>query len=211
MNDPVPARRFFLKCLAVGPMQANCYIIADIGTKDACLIDPGGDHEKIEKILRRDEFKLNFIINSHGHGDHIAANGRFHVPIYIHYLEKEFLTNPEKNLSKFFFFGITSPTASKLLDDGDTVRLGNLTLEIIHTPGHTPGSISIKLENVIFTGDALFRGSIGRTDFAYGDEKLLMDSIKNKLLTLPDDTTIYPGHGEESTIGEEKKDNPFFS
>jgi len=106
---------------------------------------------------------------------------------------------------------IVSPRPGRLLEEGDVIKLGELELKVLHTPGHTPGSISIVLDDVAFTGDALFRGSIGRTDFAYGDQDELIRSITRKLFTLKDDTVIYPGHGEPSTIGEEKKSNPFFS
>ena len=108
-------------------------------------------------------------------------------------------------------FNIKSPEATRFLEDGDIVNLGSLSLKVIHTPGHTPGSISLKLDGITFTGDTLFNNGVGRTDFEYGDEAALLDSIKKKLMTLADDTVIYPGHGEPSTIGDEKRDNPFLS
>ena len=201
--------KFFLKRLVVGPLEVNCYILADPVTKEACLIDPGADPERIKKLLRENNFKINFIINTHGHGDHIAANACFAAPIYIHKLDEDFLMDPKKNLSEAFLFNISSPKAAKTLEEGNKISLGALKLEIIHTPGHTPGSISIKLDGIVFTGDALFSGGIGRTDFDYGNEKTLLRSIRNKLLILADDTVIYPGHGNPSTIGEERRTNPF--
>jgi len=200
---------FFLKRFVVGPMGVNCYLVADYSTKDACVIDPGGAPDVIKDLLKKNGYNLKYIINTHGHGDHIAANGSFDAPIYIHKLDGEFLTDPDRNLSRIFLFSITSPEASKFLEDAQTLKLGNLEMKIFHTPGHTPGSVSVKLDGVVFTGDALFRGSIGRTDFVYGDEKALMRSIREKLLTLDDSTIVYPGHGEPSTIGEERKNNPF--
>jgi len=211
MISPKKMNDFFLNRFVVGPMEANCYMVADPDAREACLIDPGADPGRIKNFLRKNAYDLKFIINTHGHGDHIASNGAFGSPIYIHRLDKDFLTDPNKNLSNMFIFKVTSPEASRLLEDADTVLLGGLRLEIMHTPGHTPGSISIRLDNVVFTGDALFKGGIGRTDFPYGDERLLLKSIKDKLLILSDDTLIYPGHGEPSTIGEEKRNNPFLS
>ena len=199
---------FILKRFVVGPLQVNCYVVADALTKDACLIDPGADDGAMKNFLRKHNLNLKFIINTHGHGDHIGSNAAFGVPIYIHKLDKDFLSDPEKNMSGMFSFLIRSPEADRLLCDGDKINLGSLELEVIHTPGHTPGSISLKLDKVLFTGDTLFAGGVGRTDFAYGDEGALMKSI-NKLLTFNDDTIIYPGHGELSTIGMERKSNPF--
>lgn len=204
------SQEFIVKSFVVGPLETNCYIVSDPATRQACLIDPGADPAVIKDYVRKNSLELKFIINTHGHGDHIAANNQFKVPIYIHQLDGDFLTDTGLNLSKMFIFGITSPKASRLLKDGDTITLGNLTLDVIHTPGHSPGSISVKVGDAVFTGDALFAGGIGRTDFAYGDTDLLMRSITDRLFTLNDDTRIYPGHGPQSTIGEEKRSNPFF-
>lgn len=203
-------KEFIVKSFIVGPLETNCYIIADPATKEACLIDPGADPAVIKDCLRKNGLELKFIVNTHGHGDHIAANSQFKVPIYIHRLDGDFLTDTKLNLSKMFMFGITSPKASRFLEEGDTIALGSLELSVIHTPGHSPGSISLKVDGAVFTGDALFAGGVGRTDFAYGDTDLLMRSITGKLFTLDDKTVIYPGHGPQSTIGEEKRSNPFF-
>jgi len=201
--------RFFLKRFVVGPLAVNAYLVADPSTKTACLIDPGAEYKKIRAFLDKEGLKLSFIINTHGHGDHIGANADFGVPIYIHRLDKDFLVDPGRNLSRSFFFSVKSPPASRLLEEGDSIEIGGVRLKVLHTPGHTPGSISLVSGGVAFTGDTLFNSGVGRTDFDYGDEAALFDSIRKKLLTLPDETTIYPGHGEESTIGEEKRSNPF--
>lgn len=206
---PKKGLEFILKSLVVGPMAVNCYLVADPNTKDACLIDPGAEPDTIKDLLAREKFNLKFILNTHGHGDHIAANGYFDAPIYIHRLDADFLTDSYKNLSSSFGFPLVSPKASKLLEDRDTVNLGEIRLEVIHTPGHTPGSISVKFDKIIFTGDCLFSGGIGRTDFDYGDEKALLRSIKERLLVFADDMIIYPGHGDPSTIGRERRSNPF--
>lgn len=208
--SPKTDAAFILKSFVVGPMAVNCYLVADPRTKEACLIDPGAQPGEIKNYIRKNGFDLKFIINTHGHGDHIAANGAFDVPVYIHKLDKEFLKDTNLNLSSSFFFKVTSPEASRLLEDGDEVDLGAFKFKVMHTPGHTPGSISLKLDGVAFTGDTLFRSGVGRTDFDYGDESELFKSITGKLFTLSDDTVIYPGHGDFSTIGEEKKSNQFF-
>lgn len=200
-----------MKRFVTGPIETNSYVVWDPSTSDACLIDPGGDSEKISDFINDNGLKLKFIINTHGHGDHIAANSDFNVPIYIHALDKDFLTDPGKNLSGAFLFPFVSPAASKVLKDGDTLKLGTLAMEIMHTPGHTPGSISIALDDIVFTGDTLFAGGVGRTDFEYGSEDNLFTSIRQKLMPLADDVVIYPGHGPESTIGEERENNPFIS
>lgn len=200
-----------IKRFVVGPIETNCYVVWDNSTNDACLIDPGGGAEKVKDFIVDNGLRLNFIINTHGHGDHIAANSDFRVPIYIHEMDKDFLLDPRKNLSGAFLFPFVSPAASRILKDGDTIKLGTLTMEVIHTPGHTPGSISIVLNDVVFTGDTLFAGGVGRTDFEYGSEDALIKSIQKKLMPLAKDIKIYPGHGPESTIGEERDSNPFIS
>lgn len=202
---------FEVKRFVAGPIETNCYLVWDTSTSDACLIDPGGEAEKISDFIDEKGLRLNFIINTHGHGDHIAANSDFRVPIYIHQMDKDFLTDPGKNLSGAFLFPFVSPAASRILKDGDKIKLGTLSMEVMHTPGHTPGSISIVLDDVVFTGDTLFAGSVGRTDLEYGSEDALFKSIRQKLMPLADDTVIYPGHGPESTIGEERDNNPFIS
>ena len=195
--------------LVVGPLESNCYVVADGAAKEALIIDPGADPKRIEKFLIKSGLDLKFIINTHGHGDHIAGNAYFKVPIYIHRLDADFLTDPKLNLSSTFLLSIRSPGAKRLLEDKDKISLGGLELEIIHTPGHTPGSVSVKLDGMIFTGDTLFEGGVGRTDLPYGDERLLIRSIRERLFIFSDDTVIYPGHGGSSTIGREKKENPF--
>ena len=195
----------FLNRFIVGPLGVNCYVVADPDTKEACLIDPGADGDKLKRFLAKSGFELKFIINTHGHGDHIGSNRDFQVPIYIHRLDKDCLTDPQKNLSAdIFFFSVKSPAASRLLEDGDRIKLGGLEFTVMHTPGHTRGSICLKLGDIIFTGDTLFAGGVGRTDLDGGDEEKLFRSIREKLFVFGDDVVIYPGHGGESTIGEER-------
>lgn len=196
---------FLLRSFVVGPMGVNCYLVADPATKEACLIDPGAEPDRLREAIRKEGLALKFIINTHGHGDHIAANSVFGVPVYIHADDAAFLTDPSKNLSRHFFFTVTSPPASRLLRDGDTVPLGSLAFRVIHTPGHTPGSIALDLAGALFTGDTLFCGGVGRTDFPYGDEDALYRAITTRLFAFPDATPIYPGHGAPSTIGAERQ------
>jgi hydroxyacylglutathione hydrolase len=205
------AKDLLVQTFVVGPLAVNTYVLADPQTKKACVIDPGGDGPTIEKFLKKNGLNVEFVINTHGHGDHIAANSRFGAPIYIHKLDADFLIDPDKNLSSNFLFSVTSPKASHLLEDNDRLQLGALELDIIHTPGHTPGSISIRVGGVVFTGDALFSGSVGRTDFEYGDEQALLKAVRERLFCLDDDTIVYPGHGPSTTIGREKRSNPFFN
>ncbi len=201
---------FTIDTLEVGPLGANCYVITHLPSKDTCLIDPGGEPERISNFMKKKGLNPKFIINTHGHGDHILGNGYFGIPIYIHRLDKDFLTDPSLNLSGAFGASVKTPKASKLLEDGDKIYLNDLELEILHTPGHTPGGISVKLGGAVFTGDTLFAGSVGRTDLPDGDGEVLLGSIRKKLFTLDDETVVYPGHGRESTIGIEKESNPFF-
>jgi len=199
----------FIKKIIVGPLESNCYLFGDEATKEIFVIDPGGDYREIKSVIDKNGMKPKAVINTHGHGDHIGANKEFGIPVWIHRLDADFLMDPSKNLSGAFGFFLKTKTASRLVEDKDILNIGKYSLEVIHTPGHTPGSICLKAESVIFTGDTLFCEGIGRTDFAYGSEEDIMDSIKEKLFTLKDDYVIYPGHGPSSTIGNEKTSNPF--
>jgi len=201
--------RYILETVTVGPVEMNCYILGCAKTLEAVIIDPGAEDGEIKGRLSSKRLSARYIINTHGHADHIGANGRFGLPVMIHRSDVPFLSNPEKNLSAILGMTISSPPANRALEDGDKLYVGDLLLEVIHTPGHTPGSISVKCEDLVFTGDALFNEGIGRTDFPYSSEKDLLRSIREKLLVLPDSTKVYPGHGAATTIGYEKTHNPF--
>ncbi len=193
---------------------SNCYIIGCSETKEVAVIDPGGEGEKIISLLESKGYQVKYIINTHGHLDHIGANkaikDKFNCDILIHELDGAMLPDPSKNLSSFMCGQVASPPADRLLTEGEIIEIGStLKLEVIHTPGHTPGGICLKAGKLLFTGDTLFGGSIGRSDFPGGSHATLIKSIKEKLLNLPEDTVVYPGHGPESTIGEEKETNPF--
>ncbi|MBU4377217.1 MAG: MBL fold metallo-hydrolase [Candidatus Omnitrophica bacterium] len=199
----------FIKRVVVGALETNCYILADPQTREAAIIDPGSDGNGIKREIERHGFNIKCVINTHGHGDHISSNGKFKAPIYIHRLDVDFLRNSKLNMSASFGFSIKSPEASRILEEGDIIEIGSCGLKVIHTPGHTPGSISLLGRGFVFTGDTLFMGGVGRTDFPYGSEKKLIDSIREKLLVLDDNTIVYPGHGPSSTIGAEKLHNGF--
>jgi len=201
----------FIEMLVTGLMEANCYIVGDESTGEVFIIDPGGDYRRIKNLIVRNNLKPVAVINTHGHGDHIGADASFKLPIWIHRLDADFLLDPSKNLSGVFGFLLKTKPADRLLEDGDILDIGRYKLEVIHTPGHTPGSICLKGDGVVFTGDTLFCNSIGRTDFEHGSYTDIIDSIKNRLFTLDDDYIIYPGHGPKSTIGEEKANNPFLN
>lgn len=202
-----------LETVCVGPMQVNCYIMASHSNSLGIIIDPGDEEDKIRKVLNKHKLNPAFIINTHGHYDHIGSDNKFNVPVYIHTQDLRLLRNPKLNLSGLFFLPYQVESEIKTLEDGEIIELEDIQLQVIHIPGHTPGGISLLMKkprsDILFTGDALFCQGIGRTDFPGADETLLIRSIKEKLLNLADDTLIYPGHGPSSTIGDEKKSNPF--
>lgn len=204
-----------LEAVRVGAMQANCYILAAQDNSAGIIIDPGDEENKIRRVLDKHKINPAFIINTHGHIDHIGCDDKFGLPVYIHSLDRELLENPELNLSSLFSASLRVKSKIRTLQDRDDIVLDTLKLEVIHVPGHTPGGISLlmkKPENkILFTGDSLFFQGIGRSDFPGADGQLLVKSIKEKLLVLDDDTVIYPGHGASSTIGREKRSNPFLA
>ncbi|MDD5044771.1 MAG: MBL fold metallo-hydrolase [Candidatus Omnitrophica bacterium] len=202
--------------IVVGPIQANCYILADELTRCAVIIDPGADVKKINAVLEELNLKPEIVINTHGHFDHIGADGEFGVPVYIHKKDASCLSDSNKNFSAWMGHPLKVKAQEiKFLEDNEDISVGEISLQVLHTPGHTPGGISLALKGhepkVIFTGDTLFRGSIGRTDMPEASEKVLLDSIRNKILKFTDDTIIYPGHGPESSIGTERKENPYLT
>lgn len=198
-----------LEKIIVGPMQVNCYILGCSSRSEAIVIDPGDEPERIKDRLKKSGLKINCIINTHGHADHIGADAAFDVPVYIHRLDAPLLKDPQLNLSAMLGLKLDIPAPVRLLEDGQKLKLGDIRLEVIHTPGHTPGGICLNAGEFIFTGDTLFAQGIGRTDLPYASEKDLLDSIRSRLFSLAEGVIIYPGHGPSSTIGREKRSNPF--
>jgi hydroxyacylglutathione hydrolase len=197
-----------VETFTVGMLSTNCYVASSQETKEAIIIDPGLDLSSeaspiLDYIIAK---KLNaqFIVNTHGHDDHIKGNAffqqKFNVPICIHILDEHFIEDLEQ--------GNFPPNL--LFKDGSLIKVGNEALKVLHTPGHTPGSICLVGEKLVFTGDTLFAGGIGRTDFPGGSMSEMRTSLK-KLMDLPLNLLVYPGHGETSIIVEEKKSNPFLN
>jgi len=204
-----------LEILSIGELATNCYILGDEKTNHGVVIDPGGDFEIIEARLKKLNLEVKYIILTHGHVDHIGALSQLKkatkAEILIHSKDSAMLYDPNQNLSIFSGDKIIGSKADRLLEEGHIIQCGEIKLEVLHTPGHTPGGISLLTDKMIFTGDALFCGSIGRTDFPDSSYQELISTIKDKLLSKDDDFVIYPGHGPSSTIGEERRSNPFLS
>jgi len=197
-----------IKKIVAGIYQANCYIIMDKNTSEAVVLDPGGDVDDIVKIIKRIGAKVKYILLTHGHIDHTSGVAGLkavtNAVVCISQKDNDLITAGE-----YLFGPLIKGGADKLLKDGDIIKVSDLEFTCIDTPGHTPGGMSFLIENHAFTGDTLFAGSIGRTDFAGGDFNTIITSIKSKLLCLAGDTVIHPGHGEYSTINNEKLNNPF--
>lgn len=197
-------------------MAVCCYVLGCEETKKGVIIDPGGDEESILALCRKEALTIEYIIATHGHPDHVCGNRKIKeatgARIVMHADDELFFNKPEVQ-HYFSMLGLEhSPPADILVKDGDVITFGNESLRVIHTPGHTPGGICLYSGTDLFTGDTLFVGGVGRTDFPGGDMGLFMKAIRTKLLVLPDDTVVWPGHGyggSKSTIGAEKRSNPF--
>lgn len=199
---------------AMGAMGANCYLFACMDTKKAVVIDPGADAKRIYRWVLEKGLKVEYILLTHGHVDHIGAVDELKellgdVLVGIHADDAGMLTDGRKNLSSYFGPGLVLNKADLLLQDGQELMIGKERIKVISTPGHSPGGACFLCSEGLFSGDTLFAGSIGRTDFPGGSMNQLLDGVKKKLLILPEDTRVFPGHGEETSIGEEKRDNPF--
>ena len=205
-------------------MMANCYVVVDEKSREAMIVDPGGDGDRVCDEVEGLDAKPIYLVNTHGHVDHIEANGaireRFpEIKICIHEADAEMLSRAEKNLSHFMGTPVTSPEADVLFnDENNRITLGESVFEVIHLPGHSPGSVCLLHKSspaIILTGDTLFAQGIGRTDFPDPERserenfELLIGGIREKIFSLPDDTVAYPGHGPSTTVGREKKSNPY--
>lgn len=202
-----------IKTLSVGPIMANCYIIGCEETKNAAVIDPGDEADRILLALSEEKLKVQYILNTHGHFDHVGANKRLKdvtgAKLAIHPDDIAMLESVNMAAASFGMSVENSPPPDLKIKEGDTIPIGNISLNVIHTPGHSPGGVSFHTDGVVFVGDTLFAGSIGRTDFPGGDFDTLIASIKNKLFVLGDDVQALTGHGPATTIGQEKRTNPF--
>ena len=204
-----------IEIIPVGSLMANCYFLIDEKSKETFIVDPGDEGERIFSMVESNGLAVKAIINTHGHVDHIGANAFLHkktgAPVWIHPDDSSMLESSRENMSVFVGNGLTSPGADRLLTDGEELQLGAEKIKVLHTPGHTRGGICLEGNGYVITGDTLFNASIGRTDFPGGSYKTIIVSIKQKLMTLPDSMIVYPGHGPESTIGYERKHNPFLN
>ena len=203
-----------LKSFYTGPLSVNCYVAADEDTKKAFVVDPGGHNIDMVNYIKNNHLELEYIILTHGHGDHIGGVEKLTeefpgVKLIAGIHEKELLADPHYNMSAMVLGYPVSLTADRYVVDGETLKVGRLELKFLHTPGHTPGGICIVTQDVVFSGDTLFEQSIGRTDFQGSSYPAIVKSIREKLFTLPDDTTVLPGHMGPTTIGFEKENNPF--
>lgn len=203
----------FRRVIADPIFQTNCFLVGCPDTNEGILIDAGIDIGKISQAAGEEGIKIQAIVNTHGHIDHIAGAAQakkvFDAPFFIHEGDR-FLV--EKANEKAAFWGlppIEIPEVDRWLEEGDSVKFGETALKVVHTPGHSPGGICLLNEGHAFVGDALFAGSIGRTDFEGGDYDILISSIREKILTLPHDTVLHPGHGPDTTVAQEMAGNPF--
>lgn len=200
------------------PFAENTYVVWRDGRTDTVVIDPGTEPDAVLAFLRDRGLTPAAILNTHGHADHIAGNADLKAafpdaPLVIGAGDEPLLTDPDRNVSRSFGFDIVSPPADRTVREGDTVLFADLTLDIREIPGHSPGHVVyiVRDAGVVFGGDVLFRGSIGRTDFPGGSFETLATGIRTKLYTLPDETVVYPGHGPATKVGYEKRTNPFVS
>ena len=199
--------------LPVSPLQENCFILCCKETKEAAIIDAGDEADRIMTLIEAKGYKAKLLINTHCHVDHVSAvaaiQERLDLPFLAHPKEKPILDSLLMGQQFYGFGDGRIPTVTGALDPAETVKMGNLSIEVIETPGHTPGGVCLKVGDDLFTGDTLFAFSIGRTDLPGGNTNQLMESIKNKLLCLPPQTRVHPGHGPSSSIGVEAEGNPF--
>jgi hydroxyacylglutathione hydrolase len=218
-----PSPALIVQVLPVGPLQANCYLVADAKTGEAMIVDPGAESERIYAALgslRPTGTKVKYVVNTHAHFDHVRANGPLMEKLRSAQASPpQLVAHPEAvpllaqgGAAPFFGFrAVPSPEPDLIVDEGDVLCLGAHEFQVMHTPGHSPGSVSLYCAavNVVFVGDVLFRQGVGRCDLPGGSWTVLQTSIRSRLYTLPDATIVYPGHGPATTIGGEKRINPF--
>lgn len=205
--------RVIINRLVVGSLSANCWIVGSRPEGEGMVIDPGGNAEVIRKAIVDSGLDIKIIVLTHGHSDHIAALYEIQeitgAEVAIHIADADFLAGRGSFSSQFGISYKTPPEPDRLLREGDIIDVGSLRFSVVHTPGHTPGSICLLTEGKVFTGDTLFRRGIGTTLMPGSSRRQLIESIQTRLMVLPDNTTVYPGHGRETTIGAERRDNPY--
>jgi len=200
-----------LKRVVLGPIETNCWIAACPETGLAIVVDPGGSTASLGPLMAAmGVTELKAVINTHGHFDHVWGNGELGVPTMIHRLDAPMLSHAREAAASYGFPIPVPPAPSRLLDDTDEIRVGNLRFTVIHTPGHSPGSICLLGHGLLFSGDTIFQGSIGRTDLPGGDFREISRSIRERIMPLPETLRVLPGHGPETTLKRETATNPFF-
>lgn len=198
----------------VGPLACNCYIVGDAATKTAIVIDPGGDAEELAEVIASKGLTISAIVATHAHFDHIIGAERLRAltgaPFHMHKSDEPLLSWMQESSRMFLGVDLGPPPAiDTVADEGDRLVAGSAELQVIHTPGHSPGSISLLADGALFSGDTLFAGSIGRTDLPGGDGRALFEAVHAKLFTLGDDLPVYPGHGPATSLAVERETNPF--
>ena len=199
--------------LVVGALDTNCYLVFCQETRECAIVDPAADAENIFNLIIEKDFKPVVILNTHGHVDHVGANKdmkeKFNIPLHIHAFDSSMMEKAHLSGWSFMLRVKPSPPADILFEEGDSIRIGSSFLRVLHTPGHSPGSVSFIGDNFLLSGDTLFCQGVGRTDLPGGNWEDLMNSIKQKIFILPEETVVLPGHGPMTSVGQEKRINPF--
>lgn len=199
--------------LSVGPLQVNCFLVACAKSRDAMVIDPGEEGDRILRLAEREGLSISKVVNTHGHFDHIGANQRLveatGAELMLHAADLPLLQNARQHAGVYGLTVAASPAPDRLLAQGDTFKVGAHDFSVLHVPGHSPGGICLHGDGHLFVGDVLFAGSIGRTDLPGGDYDQLVTGVRQRLFVLSDETIVHPGHGPDTTIGEERQHNPF--
>jgi len=208
-----PSTKPMIHCLTVGLLQVNCYVVWDRDTREALVIDPGGDADKIVELLRHYDLNLKRIVNSHSHFDHVDAvrplQEETNAPFYIHRDGRELLASAQIRAAQFGLRVDDPPEPDGFVEEGEEFRIGQTQFTVRHTPGHSPDGICLVTADAVFTGDTLFAGGIGRYDIPGSSLDDLVHSLRTVLLALPDELAVYPGHGPASSIAIERAHNPF--
>jgi hydroxyacylglutathione hydrolase len=204
-----------VKWIVVGALETNCYLVYSEDTNECIIVDPGADPDKIIQEVRSNHLKPTAIVNTHGHVDHVGANkpikDEFDIPLYIHKEDLKLLKSALQSGFGLMIGAKKSPTPDGFIKEGDVLEVGKSHLKVLHTPGHSLGSISLLGDGFILSGDVLFRGGVGRTDLPGGSWEKLQESIKKRIFTLPPDTLVLPGHGPSTKVSFEKNSNPYLA